>query len=402
MNQRERILAVMGGEMVDEIPYMPRLDLWWLANKIKGTLPEKYKEMSHNEIAIAEGWPFNRMVPDFASMISGPEDILHRAIGLYRFKQSAYRWEFPDDVEVKSEFIDEMQHVEYHTPKGVLKTVGGHTQEMKKKGASLGWTREHLIKTKEDYEVAAYLLGNIKVYENYEGFREYEKTIGENGVFCVGGPSLAASPMHHIQKELVDQTQFYLHMVDHEKEVRGLAEAMEGYYCQVLEVIGNSGCDAVMWGANYDETLTYPPFFEEHIQPWLRDVSERFRTKGIITCTHTDGENQGLMDLIRDCGADVADAVTPAPMTKVTIGEYYRRWRDSLVIVGGISEDLLLESSHSDSDLEDYLDVMFRDIVPGDKIIIGVADSIPPDAKFDRVLRIGERVRKECRLPMQV
>ncbi len=67
-----------------------------------------------------------------------------------------------------------------------------------------------------------------------------------------------------------------------------------------------------------------------------------------------------------------------------------------------IPEDLLLESSHSGSDLEDYLDVMFRDIVPGGKIIIGVADSILPDAKFDRVLRIGERIRKECRLPMQV
>ncbi len=77
-------------------------------------------------------------------------------------------------------------------------------------------------------------------------------------------------------------------------------------------------------------------------------------------------------------------------------------WRDNLVITGGIPEDLLLESSHSDSDLEDYLDIMFKDIVPGDKIIIGIADSIPPDAKFDRVLRIGDRVRKECLLPMQV
>ena len=65
---KERILAAMRGEMVDVIPFAPRLDLWWLANSLGGTLPEQYREMTHDQIARANGWALYKMVPDFASV----------------------------------------------------------------------------------------------------------------------------------------------------------------------------------------------------------------------------------------------------------------------------------------------------------------------------------------------
>ena len=87
---KERILAAMRGEMVDVIPFVPRLDLWWLANVSRGTVPEKYQGMLPDDISRAEGWACYHMVPDFTNMMRGPEDILHRALGLYNFKQSVY------------------------------------------------------------------------------------------------------------------------------------------------------------------------------------------------------------------------------------------------------------------------------------------------------------------------
>ncbi len=103
--------------------------------------------------------------------------------------------------------------------------------------------------------------------------------------------------------------------------------------------------EVVLWGANYDDMLTYPPYFEKEISPWLRKASEVLSGKGKIMATHADGENLGLMDLIRDCGAQVAESVTPWPMTQVTIGEYHQRWRDKLTVMGGIPECILLEES---------------------------------------------------------
>jgi len=106
------------------------------------------------------------------------------------------------------------------------------------------------------------------------------------------------------------------------------------------------------------------------------------------------------MDLIRDCGCHVAESLTPAPMTKVGIEEYYRRWRDALTIMGGIPESVLLEKTASEAEFEAYLDHLFASVAPGDRLILGTADSTPPDAVFSRLDRIAERVETDGRLPL--
>ncbi len=397
MTHRERILKVMLGEMVDKVPFVPRLDLWWLSNATRGTLPKKYEGMMPDDISRANGWPAYHMVPNFAD-IQSPNDILHRSIGLFNFKNAAYKWEFTSNIEVKSEELDGQQIVEYHTPIGVLKTIGGLTEEMKKAGASLGWVQEHLIKTPEDYKIAGCLFENINVIPQYKECQEYIDSVGDEGVVAMGGPTLGGSPMHMIQKEMLDDTMFFYEYNDHYKEMAELAEKIGVYFDKVLDVLVDSPAEVILWGANYDDMLTYPPYFEKEILPWLQKASTALKAKGKVFSTHTDGENLGLMDLIAECGADVAESVTPYPMTKVKISEYYSRWKKSMTIMGGIPESILLADSSSIEEFEAYMDMVFT-LAPGDRLILGTADSTPPDADFDRLLRIQERIEKEGSLP---
>jgi hypothetical protein len=124
---------------------------------------------------------------------------------------------------------------------------------------------------------------------------------------------------------------------------------------------------------------------------------------GKLLVMHPDGENKGLMELIPQCRVDVVEAVTPYPMTKVTIDEYFDRWcrSDRLTLWGGIPESLLLEKSASFDDLKVYLDNMFKVIYPGKRLIAGIGDTTPPGADFQRLVYIGERFEKEGRLPMK-
>ena len=397
---RERILAAMRGEMVDVIPFVPRLDLWWLANLSRGTLPREFEGMTPDDIARSRGWAVYHMVPNFAD-VSGAEDAVHRSIGLFNFKQSAYRLELGGGVEITVAEQNGQHVVDYHTPVGTARTIGGLTEEMKRAGASLGWVEEHLIKQPRDYEIAAYIFDNIEVVPNYESLEAYVTALGDDGVVAAGGPTLAASPVHQIQKELIDHTQFFFEYEDNLSLIRGLAESIEGYFEKVLAIIADSPAEVVLWGANYDDTLTYPPYFEKEILPWLRRASEELAARGKIVATHTDGENQGLMDLIRDSGCHVAESVTPAPMTKVGIEEYYRRWSDKLTIMGGIPESVLLEATASEQEFEAYLDHLFASVAPGNRLILGTADSTPPDVVFARLDRIAERVEAEGRLPLR-
>ena len=399
MTHRERILNVMRGEMVDVIPFVPRLDLWWLGNATRGTLPEEFAGMQPDDVSRAEGWPVYHMVPAFAD-VSSMDDVLHRSIGLFNFRQSVYGWRFSDDIEVN--VIDEggQQTVEYHTPIGMVRTVGGLTEEMKKAGASLGWVQEHIIKKPEDYRIVGYIFENISVFPQYASARGYIDKVGDDGVAAAGGPTLGGSPMHMIQKDLIDTTRFYYEYRDNYTLMRSLADSIEVYFDKVLAIIADSPAEVVLWGANYDDMITYPPYFEKEILPWLRKASEVLGGKGKILATHTDGENLGLMDLIRNCGAHVAESVTPYPMTRVRIEEYYGRWRDKLTIMGGIPESILLKENTTDDEFEAYLSNLFHTVAPGDRLILGTADSTPPDAVFDRLRRIAERVEKEGRLPL--
>ena len=41
MTHKQTMLAVLRGQSVDRIPWVPRLDLWYRANRRAGTLPRR-------------------------------------------------------------------------------------------------------------------------------------------------------------------------------------------------------------------------------------------------------------------------------------------------------------------------------------------------------------------------
>jgi methylmalonyl-CoA mutase cobalamin-binding domain/chain len=407
MTHREKLLKVARGEMVDVIPWIPRIDLWHNAHAMAGTLPEKYRDYSVEDIHRAEGWPLHKVVPEFLKP-EKPEDIVHRAIGLYRLKEYPFDFEFSADIDIEVAYedsVDEsMTRVSYHTPVGTISVTHGITTEMKKSGASITWVKEHAIKTSDDYQVLAYIFDGLKLKPAYERFVQWKDSVGEDGIAVAQGLGIAcSSPMHFIQKTLLGATDFYLHYHDYPQEMAELAEALEPVYDQLIDILAQSPADCVMWSANVDDMITYRAYFEKEILPWCRKAAQKLHERGILAMMHPDGENRGLMDLILQCDMDIADAVTPYPMTKVDIEAYYDCWCRSgdLTIQGGIPEMMLLEESTTREDLKDYMDHLLKVITPGNRFIASIGDTSPPNTEFDRLLYIGDRIAKEGRLPLQ-
>jgi corrinoid protein of di/trimethylamine methyltransferase len=405
MTKKERILAAMRGETPDVMPYTPRFDLWYNSNTYRGTLPKRHQGRSADEIARAEGWALHKVIPELLEVVD-PQENVTRGIGLYSLKENGYRINFSPNVSLEVQKTrrgdEEATRVEYHTPKGVVSTKEVINEEMRQAGVSITWVQEHAVKRPEDYEVWAYILENITVTPDYDRYRAWQRRIGEDGVAVMMG-TFSASPIHHIQRDFLDATEFFFHYNDHEKKMRRLAEAIGSVYEQILKVVGDSPAEVVLWGANYDDMITYPPYFQKELTPWLRKASEYLASKGKLVMCHCDGENQGLIDIIADSGMHVAEAVCCAPMTKLPIEAYYERWCKSgkLTIMGGLIQSLLSPATASLDDLNAYLDHFFRAVAPGNRIIMSVADTTPPNADFDRLALVGERFEKEGRLPLE-
>ena len=399
MTHKERILKAIRGEMADRLAFAPRLDLWHSANARAGTLPPGYENSTPDQIARAEGWALHKINPEYQKPRK-PEDNLHWALGILSFKETVYGFRLPPDVEVEVQQEGDRTRILYHTPRGSVSTTIAHTEEMKRSGISAFWVVEPVLKGAKDYPAVGYIFEHLKLFPDAADFVKLQTDVGEDGVvFTMAGR--AASPMNHIQKYFVDATDFYYHYHDFSREMQALAESVGNFFDQIIDRIADSPAEVVFLGGNFDEMITYPSFFAKEIVPWIRKASERLGSCGKYVSCHCDGENEGLMDLIRDSGMHVAEAVCPAPMTKVTIGEYYRRWSEKLTIFGGIPSTLLLRESTTDAEFEGYLDNLFKAVAPGRRMILGVADSTPPQAVFERLVRIGERVEKEGRLPLE-
>ena len=399
MTHKERILKAARGEMPDMLPYIPRIDLWYSANSRAGTLPGQHRGRTAYEISRAEGWGLMTASIDFTYQFL-PEALLHRAIGAYALKEHVFKFVFSSKIGVRVKEEGERTFIEYHTPRGMVSTCKVYNEEMKRGGVSIPWVEEHIIKKPEDYRVVACLFENLDIIPQYDAFLKWEKEVGEDGL-CAAWFAGAASPMHHIQKYFLDATEFFFHYQDYQKEMRALAEAMTPLYEKALKLIAESPARAVNWGGNYDEMITYPPYFKKELLPWIQKASSAMGARGKFVFCHCDGENQGLLDLIRDSGMHVAESVCPYPMTKVKIEEYYRCWSDRLTIFGGVPSNILLPSSATDEEFQAFLDDLFKAIAPGKRFILGVADTTPRDADFSRLKRIGEMVQARGRLPLE-
>ncbi len=173
-----------------------------------------------------------------------------------------------------------------------------------------------------------------------------------------------------------------------------MAERIGGYWERILKVASGCPAEVVFLGANYDAAVTYPPFFAEHITPWLERFARLLHEKGKYLLTHTDGENTGLLEHYLDSQIDIADSICPKPMTKLSFKQVRDAFAGRINIMGGIPSIALLKTSMHDDEFDRYLDDFFGQIETGDHLVLGISDTTPPAADFERLLKIRDRVEQ--------
>jgi len=389
MNYKQRMLAVVEGQAVDRIPWVPRLDLWYRANRRAGTLPPKYRNASLVEMVDDLGFGYHGVVPDYQDLRS-PDDDAGRPLGVYNLDRIPFRTEF-EDVDRRITREGDRTIVEYRTPRGTVTTVALYDDRMRAAGITIPHVERYAFSGPEDYEPLGYLFEHARVEPNYDGYAAYAETIGRRG-FVVAYINAAASPMHLLQHDLMPVDVFFYETYDRPDELRQLAGRIGGYWRRMLEVAAGCPAEVFLLGANYDSAIQYPAFFAEHIRPGLAEFAEMLHARGKFLLTHTDGENRGLLEHYLASGIDVADSVCPHPMTRLTMGEVRAAFDGRITIMGGIPSVALLTDSMDDRAFEAFLDEFFDQIGRGDRLILGISDTTPPAAEFGRLLRIAERI----------
>ncbi len=391
VNGKQHVLATLAGKPTDRIPWVPRLDLWFRANRRAGTLPDRYRHATLMEMLDDLGWGYHGVVPDFQDVRS-PEDNVHRALGTFNLHRMPVHTRF-EEIEYNVMRDGDRTSVEYHTPFGTLTTVTVYDERMQAAGITIAHVERHAFQSPQDYAPLRHLFDHARAVPNYEGYAAEADRIGERG-FLVAYIHAAASPMHLLQRDVMAVETFFFELNDRPDEVHGLAEAIEKYWREMLTVAAACPAEVFLLGANYDSAIQYPRFFAEHIRPWLAEFAAVLHRQGKYLLTHTDGENRGLLEHYVAADVDIADSICPVPMTSLTIGQVREVFDGRITIMGGIPSVTLVKDSMTDVQFAAYLDEFFSQIGRGDHLILGVSDTTPPAAEFDRLLAVARRIEE--------
>ncbi len=397
MTQKGGILAAVRGENSDTIPWAPRMDLWFIANRARGTLPFGCtSDMNTVDIAAWLGTACHAVRADFTQPRQ-PKDLMLHGLGLDNHPDYPYHVELLD---LPVDFSNDEENLStiVETPEGKVSFHLLISEQMKKEGNSLPFVKSYPIESIDDIDAVASLFDHIRVVPAPEKYEKFRRRIGDKGVAVANGV-VAASPIHLMLHNLIAMDRFYYLYHDESDSLYELAEHIERVYSDILKAVMMSSAEMFLWGGNFDRDLTWPPFFKKEILPWLQKAAKCAHENGKYLVTHTDGENSELLSFYLQSGMDVIESVCPAPMTMLRFDEILTTLNGAIAVWGGIPAVNLLPGTMSSDAFTVYINKTVDQLkkiedetgrIP--RLILGVSDNVPPDADINRLREITEKL----------
>jgi uroporphyrinogen-III decarboxylase len=372
MTNRERILAIMEGKPPDRIPWIPRLAIWYEANRRRGTLPEEYREKSLREV--------ERDV--FGGTAARDAVIYHTS-----FRNVEVREHQPSEMETLTEYV---------TPHGTVTSRLRGTERLRANGIQDSQV-EFLLKDREDYAVVEYLLEQTEYGPAYEEYQRYDQDVGDEGYPMV---NCGDCPFHHWMRALAGYDQAYFHLNDYPDEVEHLLAVITDRYKEtVWRHMLDSPARLLMHGHHLSSQMTPPPLFERYILPYYQELSPLVRERGKVLALHGDNDTRQILSHIQRAGFGMVECFATQPMVETTMAEARAAWGDRVIVWGGVPS-VILEDPYTDEQFGQYMDQLFRTVAPGNAFIFGVADNAMPAAKIDRIKRVTEMVEARGAYPL--
>ncbi|MDP2791741.1 MAG: hypothetical protein Q8O15_08320 [Rectinemataceae bacterium] len=369
------------------------MDLWYIANKVRGTLPAGFDGMNTVAIAKELGFACHAVRADYT--LARPKDnLVLRGFAVDNHQDYPYRLELKN-IPFTFEYDEENLRTRVNTPAGEVFTHIHQSADMGRQGISVPFIKayplSYPLRSPDDLEAVAQVYEHIDVIPAPENYAAFKERIGDQGLAVAHGLNIA-SPMHLLLHDLVSMNEFFLFYMDEPDMLHDFAERISPFFEKILDAVLTCDCEVFFWGGNYDQNTTYPDFFAREIKPWLWHAGQKAEACGKLLLTHTDGENRLLLPLYGDSGFHVAESVCTSPMTELTLKEFRDGIGKTQTVWGGIPAVTLMEDAMTDREFEAWLDRMFGDLGDARGLILGVSDNVPPDASLVRLEKIGKRI----------
>ena len=360
MSMREDLLKRLLGESTEQIPWFGDLSYWYFGLKQQGLLDPKY-DGNEGEI---------RFYKD--------QKVGH----CFLYDVMSYKTEYLNDVSFEEKITADGIYCTYHTKYGDLTSV----QTYSPANFSYAHTK-HMVKSVEDLKIMAHIFENMKYVPDYERFHHYDQLIGEDGILTEIAPINVTAVQKLMARWAGVETTvelYYDETDDFDECVARIQEAQ----MPVFDILAASGAQLVEWPENLSSDVT-GNLFDRYNVPYYQRVNEIFHRAGKYTSIHIDGRLKPCLGKLYAAGFDIAEAVTPAPLGDVELEDLRKEAGNEIIIWGGLPGGLF-SPSVSDQEFAAYVQRILDLNDP--KMILGVADQVPPDAVEGRVREVSRLI----------
>lgn len=371
MTLRERILAVYQGDTPDVVPFMLDLSHWYYhRTKRPWDLTSAYLEPEHALIDEHERLGAGFYMPNLGSFFETtlPEDVT--ATATRSGDGSRITWA-------------------YETPLGRIERTRVWEEQTYAWGIA-GWG----MTTEADLRVLQYALQHRRYEARWDRYEAWVERVGDLGVVYL---PIGYSAMGRLLNYWLGIEGTVYATIDWHASVREFIDTVNANQLDLVDLAAQSPAEVVIMGDNFSSDIQPPHFFDEWSRPYYEEAVRRLHAAGKYVAVHIDGKLRGSLAMIRDTGADCADAVTPPPMGDLTAAECRDEAGEAFILSGGVSPDLWLPGASLEAfkaAVRDWLDLRRR----SPRLIANAGDQVPPGADEDRIAIMRDLVETGGRL----
>ena len=273
----------------------------------------------------------------------------------------------------------------FSTPVGSAQLVYRSNEEILD-GALQPYLVKHILENDGDFEVVKWILNRAQPVPAIEAFQVLENEIGDEG-FSVG--LMGRVPFQEVMLDYMGEERAVYQMMDNPKGFGYLLDLLTAQAQEILGIALDSSALMVEFADNFDGMITSPRLFERHCIPFMQEAADRVHAEGRLLGSHMDGNLKPLLNLIPECGVDVVESFSPAPLSQLTFREAWEAWRGKVLMWGAIPSPLF-EPHVPEGELRGYVSEMLDLIGDDGRIILGIADQAVGPTLIERVKLVSE------------
>jgi hypothetical protein len=362
LKPNERVRAVYQGQVPDQVPLLLDLSHWYKKNRKV---------------------PFN--LSGFTAVEQGLVD-LHRQIGAVSYIEMGGIYSLVSE--------EPTAKIESFTDNGVFSTrittpLGSLCEERVFNPDSYSYgIRNHLLQSPADFPIVEYLMERLQCRPKWELYRAWQSALGELAYPYAQLP-YSGSGYLMARNMGVEATVYAIH--DAPAQVQHLVQTINTCNLRILDAILDGPFETLIISDNYDSNVQTKEFFDAYVRDYYTEVARRLHAKGKYLAVHVDGESRGVLGWLAECGADCADALTPAPMFARTPEQMRAESGPGLILSGGIPATLF-GATGSDATFVECVKRWLDTRRASPRLIMAAGDQVPTDAPFHRIAMLSELV----------